>query len=168
MARTVKARSATNVRKDGKRTWIVVADGGHARILESGEPHSGVTVRLDLTSAARLTAGKLAADRLPRTQESKGAARHGIEPRVGLKDRERDIFAARLTSYLAGGVKNFDRVVLVAPMRFLNRIDACLPDNVSKKVAAKFAKDLTWMSDSEVLDHLGAVGTEVRRVRLSA
>ena len=36
--------------KKAERTWIVVADGGHARILESGHRHSGVTVRLDVTS----------------------------------------------------------------------------------------------------------------------
>lgn len=168
MAPRAKARSGATVHKDGKRTWIVVADGGHARILESGEPHSGVTLRLDLTSEARKTAGKLAADRLPRTQESKGAARHGIEPRIGLKDREREIFAARLSSYLAGGIDNFDRLVLVAPMRFLHRIEACLSAAVAKKVSGMSAKDLTWMSDSEVLDHLGAVGAEIRRRRASA
>lgn len=160
---------ATNLRKTNakkvKRTWIVVADGGHARILESDQPHTGVTVRLDLTSGARLTAGKLASDRLPRTQESGSSARHGIEPRVSLKESEKRLFAARLASYLKGGINGFDQLVLVAPTRFLNLVKEALPDNVSRKVSVTRGKDLTWMSDSEVLDHLGPLGGQVRRAR---
>lgn len=154
--------------KTAQRTWIVVADGGHARILESGHPHSGVTVRLDVTSAARQTAGKLAADRLPRTQESKNSARHGIEPRVSLKDYEKRVFAARLADYLKGGINSFDQLVLVAPMRFLNLVRETLPDDVSKKISAARSKDLTWMTDAEVLDHLGPLGGHVRRMREGA
>lgn len=154
--------------KKAQRTWIVVADGGHARILESGYPHSGVTVRFDVTSDARQTAGKLAADRLPRTQESGNSARHGIEPRVSLKDHEKQVFAERLAGYLKGGINNFDQLVLVAPMRFLNLVRDTLPDPVSKKIAATRSKDLTWMSDAEVLSHLGPLGGQVQRVREGA
>jgi protein required for attachment to host cells len=154
--------------KKADRTWIVVADGGHARILESGHRNSGVTVRLDVTSDARRTAGKLAADRLPRTQESSNSARHGIEPRVSLKNHEKQIFAERLADYLRGGINSFDQLVLVAPIRFLNLVRGTLPDNVSKKIAATRGKDLTWMSDAEVLEHLGPLGGQVRRMREGA
>ena len=163
MARATTARR-TAAKKD-QRTWIVVADGGHARVLESGHPYSGITVRLDVMSDARLTAGKLAADRLPRTQESKNSARHAIAPRMSLKDHEKRLFAARLADYLKGGLGNFDQLVLVAPMRFLNLVRETLPDNVSKKISVMRGKDLTWMSDAEVLDHLGPLGGQVRRVR---
>ena len=150
------------------RTWIVVADGGPARILESDYWYSGVTVRFDVTSDARQTAGKLAADRLPRTQESKSSARHGIEPRVSLKNHEKQIFAERLADYLKGGINNFDQLVLVAPMRFLTLVRDTLPDNVSKKISTTRGKDLTWMTDTEVLDHLGLLGDQVRRKREGA
>ena len=165
------ARATTSKKpavKKTQRTWIVVADGGHARILESGIAHSGITVRLDVTSDARLTAGKLAAGRLPRTQESKSSARHAIAPRISLKDHEKRLFAARLTDYLKGGLGNFDQLVLVAPMRFLNSVRDMLPDNVSKKISVMRSKDLTWMSDAEVLDHLGPLGAQVRREREGA
>jgi protein required for attachment to host cells len=163
MAKATMARK--NATKKEQRTWIVVADGGHARVLESGYPHSGITVRLDVTSDARQTAGKLAADRLPRTQESAGSARHGIAPRISLKDHEKRLFAARLADYLKGGLGNFDQLVLVAPMRFLNLVRQTLPDNVAKKISVMRGKDLSWMSDAEVLDHLGPIGEQVRRVR---
>jgi protein required for attachment to host cells len=154
--------------KKAQRTWIVVADGGHARILESAQVHSGVTVRLEVASDARLTQGKLAPDRLPRTQESGSSARHAIAPRLSLKDHEKRLFAARLADYLKGGLGNFDQLVLVAPMRFLNLVREILPDNVSKKISAMRSKDLTWMSDAEVLDHLGPLGGQVRRAREGA
>ena len=147
------------------RTWIVVADGGHARILESDHRHSGVTLRLDLTSDARQKAGTLAPGRLPRTQESASSARHGIEPRLSLKDHEKRLFAARLANYLRGGLGNFDRLVLVAPTRFLNLLRSAVSDSVARKIAATRGKDLTWMSDAEILTHLGRLGGEVRRVR---
>jgi protein required for attachment to host cells len=150
------------------RTWIVVADGGHARVLESGHLHSGVTVRLDVTSGARQTAGKLADDRLPRTQESRTTARHGIEPRLSLKDHEKRLFAARLVDYLKGGLDNFDQLVLVAPLRFLDMVRDALPENVAKKVRTTRSKDLTWMTDAQVLDHLGYAGEQVRRMREGA
>lgn len=166
MAKATASRTAAA--KKAQRTWIVVADGGHARILESGQPHSGVTVRLDLSSDARQTAGKLAADRLPRTQESGNAARHGIEPRLSLKDYEKRVFAVRLAGYLKGGLSNFDRLVLVAPMRFLTVLKGAIPDAVAQKISTTKSKDLTWMTDAEVLDHLGALGGEVRRLRQPA
>jgi protein required for attachment to host cells len=166
MAKATASRTAAA--KKTQRTWIVVADGGHARVLESGQPHSGVTVRLDLSSDARQTAGKLAADRLPRTQESGNAARHGIEPRLSLKDYEKRVFAARLAGYLKGGLSNFDRLVLVAPMRFLNVLREEMPDAVAQKISATRSKDLTWMTDAQVLEHLGTLGRQVRRLRQDA
>lgn len=164
MMAKASAPRRTTAKKE-HRTWIVVADGGHARILESGHRHSGVTVRLDLTSGARQTAGKLAADRLPRMQESANAARHGIEPRLALKDHEKRVFAARLADYLRGGLGNFDQLVIVAPVRFLNLLRNTVSDAVAKKISATRGKDLTWMTDAEVLNHLGSMGGEVRRLR---
>lgn len=166
MAKPTAPRRTTT--KKAQRTWIVVADGAHARILEGGEPHAGVTVRLEAKSAARLTAGKLADTRLPRTQESGSAARHGIEPRLSLKDHEKRLFATRLAAYLKGGAGSFDRLVLVAPTRFLNLLRETLPAPVARKVAATRGKDLTWMTESEVLGHLGTIGRELRRAREGA
>ena len=160
-ARTSQEMSA----KNAPRTWIVVADGGQARILESGYPHSGAVVRLDVTSDARQTAGKLASDRLPRTQESGSSARHGIEPRVGLKDHEKRAFATRLADYLSTEIGNFDELIVVAPMRFLGLLRDAFPDDVSRNISTTRSKDLTWMSDAEVLDHLGPLGAQVRRER---
>jgi protein required for attachment to host cells len=166
MDKATATRSAPS--KKAQRTWIVVADGSHARILESGEPHSGVIVRLEAASAARKNEGRLAADRLPRTQESGSSARHAIEPRLSLKEHEKRVFAARLAGYLRGGLDQFDRLVLVAPARFLNLVREGLPANVARKIAVTRNKDLTWMPESEILEHLGGLGRELRHARQEA
>ena len=163
MAQATMLRQAAE--KRALRTWIVVADSGHARILESGHPLSGVTVRLGVTSDARRTAGKLAAGRLPRTQESGSPARHGIEPRVSLKEHERRVFTTRLADYLKGGLRNFDQLVLIAPTRFLNLLREAISHSVVKKILVVRDKYLTWMTDAQVLDYLGSVGGQVRRAR---
>jgi hypothetical protein len=105
---------------------------------------------------------------LPRTQESGNAARHGIEPRLSLKDNEKRLFAARLAGYLKGGLGKFDRLVLVAPMRFLNVLKEEMPDAVAQKISATRSKDLTWMTDAQVIEHLGTLGRQVRRLRQGA
>jgi protein required for attachment to host cells len=58
--------------------------------------------------------------------------------------------------------------VLVAPLRFLDMVRDALPENVAKKVRTTRSKDLTWMTDAQVLDHLGYAGEQVRRMREGA
>lgn len=148
-----------------KRIWVIVADGGHARILESETAHAGVSVRLDLSSDARLTGGKLAAGRLPRGQESVGSARHGIEPRVSLKQHEKDLFVARLADYLKGGRSRFDQLVVVAPTRINAALRDALPEAVAAKIVMTRNSDMTWMSVPEILGRLGPLGTQIQKSR---
>lgn len=155
-------------RKKNPRTWIVVADGGQARILESETLHSGVAVRLDISSDARLTGGKLAAGRLPRAQESFGSARHGIQPRQSLKDHEKQLFVARLADYLKGGRGRFDQLVIVAPAPVTRTLLASLPESITAKVALTRKVDMTWMTQAEILERLGRLGAQLKRARLGA
>lgn len=151
--------------RKSKRTWVVVADGGQGRILESEATHSGVIVRFEASSGARLTGGKLAADRLPRAQDSAGPTRHGIEPRQSLKQHEKEIFIARLADYLKGGRNNFDQLVLVAPGRMAKALQAALPSSIAAKIIMTRSSDMTWMPVADVLKRLGPIGKEIQRSR---
>ncbi len=157
------AASASN--KKNKRIWVVVAVGGQARVLESEASHAGVSVRLDISSDARQTGGKLAADRLPRAQESANSARHGIEPRVSIKQHEKDLFVARLADYLKGGRTRFDELVIVAPARIAKALKEELPAPVAAKIALTKQADMTWMSNAEILKRLGPVGKQIQKQR---
>lgn len=147
--------TATSKAKSDPRTWIVVADGAHARIIESDGTHPAMTIRLETSAEARATAGKLAADRLPRTQESHGSARHGIAPRLGLKENAKRAFVARLAGYLAGGRGNYDRITLVAPARIARLLTQSLPAAVAGKITSTHRKDMTWMPEAEILKRVG-------------
>jgi protein required for attachment to host cells len=162
MKSTTPAKSG---RGKDKRVWVIVADGGHARILESHTSHAGVSVRLDVDSDARLTGGKLAAGRLPRGQESANSARHGIEPRVSLKQHEKDLFVARLADYLKGGRSRFDQLVVVAPAKIANALKGALPAAVTDRIVMTRHSDMTWMSVAEVLKRLGPLGTQIQKSR---
>lgn len=153
---------------DGKasRTWIVVSDGGHARVLESERPHSGVALIFATDSPARLSQGKLADDRLPRAKESVGAMRHAIAPRLDLKTHEKRLFCQRLARYLAGNIVHFDNLALVAPSGILSLIRQNLPAAASRKLIMVEAKDLTWMPNSEILARLGSLGRQLCKERL--
>ncbi|WP_374651733.1 host attachment protein [Dongia sp.] len=162
MKSVVAAKSA---RGKDKRVWVIVADGGQARILESDTAHAGVSVRLDINSDARQTGGKLAAGRLPRTQESSGSARHGIEPRVSLKQHEKDLFVARLADYLKGSRSRFDQLVIVAPVKINSALKAALPVALAERVVMSRNSDMTWMSVPEVLKRLGPLGAQIQKAR---
>lgn len=151
--------------RKNKRTWVVVADSGRGRILESESPHSGVTIHFNSLSDGRLTGGQLAPDRLPRAHSSAGPMRHGIDPRQTLKKHEEDIFIARLVNYLTGSRGKFDQLVLVAPVRTANALLTALPPSVNSKVVMTRKKDMTWMRTSEVLDRLGPMGKGIQRSR---
>ncbi|WP_374383760.1 host attachment protein [Dongia sp.] len=152
-------------RSKDMRTWIVIADGGHARILESDTLHTGVAVRLEMHSDSRLIGGKLAADRLPRAQESANSARHGIEPRLSLKQHEKDLFVARLADYLKGGRSRFDQLVIVAPSRIGKSLVQLLPPPVAAKIALCRNSDMTWMGVAEILTRLGPIGKQLQKSR---
>ena len=159
------ATMAKSGRGKDKRVWVVVADGGQARILESDSAHAGVSVRLDISSDARLTGGKLAAGRLPRAQESANSARHGIEPRVSLKQHEKDLFVTRLADYLKGGRTRFDQLAIVAPAKVAAALKAALPAAIGDRVVLTRNTDMTWMSVPEILKRLGPLGTQIQKTR---
>ncbi len=166
MAKPVTEPLLKAVKARNPRTWIVVADGAHARILESDQPHSGVILALEADSPARQQASRLVSDRLPRGQESATSARHAIVPRMNPKKHETELFLARLATYLKGNTGRFDQLVLVAPSRVIGFLKSALPVAVTRKIGATHAKDLTWMPVAEVLERLGQIGRQVRRTRV--
>nr|WP_298684356.1 host attachment protein [uncultured Dongia sp.] len=152
--------------KRNPRVWVVVADGAQARILESEAAHAGVTVRLDLSSDARLTGGKLAAGPLPRGQRSASSARYGIEPRQSLKQHEKALFVRRVADLLTGGRSRYDQLILVAPARVVAALREALPAAVDAKIVLTRNSDMTWMSVPDILKRLGPIGAHIQKSRI--
>lgn len=138
-------------------TWILIADGARAHILENDGPGKGLAPAPVPPQETHLDADReVYADRPGRAQESVGGARHAVERRVDWHRFEKAQFAGRLAELLdaAAGAKRFDRLVLVAPPRTLGDLRAALAPATRAKVDGEIDKDLTHLPDHELPAHL--------------
>lgn len=129
-----------------KRTWILVADGAHGRILFTEGWDRGLTIvsAHESVAATKLTR-ELGADRPGRVQESANTARHAMEPRVDWQRHEKHLFAKEMAKALNKGAHDnaYDRLVLVATPAILGELRAALDKTARKLVSAELDKDLT-------------------------
>lgn len=152
--------------KNHDRIWLVVADSCHARILEGDREHSGVALVLEAAAPRMSAATRTRAHPMHRGKDSR--ERHVIAPLRSLKTHEMQVFFSRLADYLAGNAGRYDSLVLVAPARALQQITRSFPKPLLDKVIEARKEDLTWMSAAEILEHLGILGKEMRRLRRPA
>jgi protein required for attachment to host cells len=139
------------------RTWILIADGARARILENDGPGRGLQpVQGGDFRGEHAPTRDIVSDRPGREFQSMGAARSAIEshsdPHRELKRR----FAERLADVLSRGLeqKAYERLVVVAAPVTLGDLRAALPGGVQAKVVGELAKDLTKVPDAQVAEHL--------------
>jgi len=141
-------------------TWVLVADGQRARILQNDGPGKGLApVPPGEIGHANPPTREQGADRPGRTQESVGGARHAMEPRADWHRAEKARFAAELAGRLERAARDdaFERLILIAPPQPLGDLRKALPESVRARVAAEIDKDLTHAADAEVARHLAAV-----------
>ena len=133
-------------------TWIVAADESRARILQVTGPRQHLIEIEDMVNpAGRAQDRELQTDAEPRfngTQggppsdaERQGAVEHSV--RVFARDIGRHLDKARIA-------QRFDRLVLVAPPKFLGALRKELHKEVEKLVADELPKDLSWFSAREI------------------
>jgi protein required for attachment to host cells len=142
------------------RTWVLVADGSRARVLENLGPGKGLHQVPATDEAWQLPANRdILADRPGRSHESHGNARHAIEPR---SDPHRDLkraFAVHLIGELEQrhAAHHFDRLVLVAPPEMLGNLRAGMPKKLAAIVSGELNQDLTHVATNEIGSHLAKV-----------
>lgn len=135
------------------KTWILVADEGRARVFEA-EHADGMLQEIHafVHAQARQHGRDIASERLPRTQESMGSARHAIEPHTDLETIEAQRFAHELAEFLdqARKQQRFGRLLLLAAPRFLGTLRGILPEQVIKLVGGSIDKDVTHERAEEI------------------
>jgi protein required for attachment to host cells len=139
------------------RTWIVIADGAHARVLE----HSDDSPKLEAVESMAFDVDlpptrEIVSDRPGRTFDSKGNARHA---KAGRSDPHRELkrgFAKKLAGALQESLakKRYEHLVLVAPPTTLGDLREALTKGVRVLVAAEVAQDLVKTPKSQLLRHL--------------
>lgn len=142
-----------------KATWIVVTDGGHARIAVS--EGTGPKLRIAPTYVkemdADVPAGRdIVTDKPGRTFDSAGTGRHAMAPPSDPREQAKQEFIRSVAQCLedAAGQGKFQRLILVAPPRALGELRSCLSSGLQSKVAHEVAKDLNRLSPAELGEHL--------------
>lgn len=140
-----------------QKTWYVIADGGRARFVERHEDNGAFdTVREIVSPDLHRSSHELGTERPGRTHESADAARHAIQPRTDPHTKEKHAFAAHIGGELnrASGRGEFQRLVLIAPVRVLLDVKKALDDAARRKVVGQLQKDLTRVPDGDLTEHL--------------
>lgn len=142
------------------KTWVVVADGARARILENLGPGKGLH---ELTGQALEVivppSREIASDRPGRGLDSAGAGRHAMTPRVDPHDQVEKEFTGALATRLndARPRSDFDRLILIAAPRALGQLRGALSPHTAKLVSAEINKDLTRATVDDIAAHLADV-----------
>jgi len=138
-------------------TWILIADGARARILQNDGPGKGLhEVEGLVFHGDHAATHELMSDREGRSHSSVGPGRSAIEAHSDPHRELKKKFAHQLAETLSRGLqqKAYDRLVIVAAPSALGDLRAALPAQVRAKLTGEVAKDLTKTPDSELADHL--------------
>ena len=137
-------------------TWVVVADGTRARLFNRHKNRTLEEFDVLLSPEHRLHEGDLVSDRDGRWSDATGAGRHAMGNKNTAKNHEMTIFAKRLASRLEQGRCNgrLERLVLVAPPRFLGQLRAQLSGPAAGLVALTIDKELTTLTADKLAQHL--------------
>jgi len=141
-------------------TWILIADGAHARVFANRGPGKGIeAVQGGVINGDHRPDHELVRDSAGRTFESVGDTRHAITPKTDPHRELKRDFAKHLADMLDRSYadKAFDRLVLVAPPTALGDLRAALTAQVKPHVYAELDKDLVKTPTAELPQHLGAV-----------
>lgn len=135
------------------RTWILIADGGRAKVVEKVGRQRGFRNVDGMAFSARLPKSReILADKPGRAFDSVGAGCHAKENTVDPHRELKRKFAMRLGSALRKQLlaDRFDRLVLVAPPPFLGDLRKELPKDVRAKVDGEVTADLTKTPKGEL------------------
>lgn len=131
------------MREPHRKTWIVVADGGQARIFLNTHRDEGMT-ELPLVSG----------DDPHVKGQTPGHVHHTPEFKPTQEMRDEGNFLNLLADSIQSGVasKACDQVVIVAPATALGHLRKALNSNTSKHVVAEIVHDYTNQTKDFIYD----------------
>lgn len=143
-----------------KITWILIADGAQARVLENDGPGKGLTPVKGLKfSQEPLKNQEIVTDRPGRSFSSVGNGRSSYEPDVSPVDQREAGFVSSVVEELELRRRDgaFDRLIIAADPTSLGTIRNALPKALQDMVVAELAKDLTNIPTAKLASHFDEI-----------
>jgi protein required for attachment to host cells len=143
-----------------ERTWIVLADGAHAKVYQYSEEKPKFETVKDLSLEINLPrTHDIVSDRAGRSFESQGRTRHA---KSGRSDPHRELkrnLARKVADALKSSLtdKRYDKLVLVAPPVTLGDLRDALAKRVQARVIGEVAQDLIKVPVARLPPHLVGV-----------
>ncbi|SFV30351.1 Protein required for attachment to host cells [Devosia crocina] len=141
-------------------TWILIADGTQARVLEHNGPGKGLAAVKGLEwSIAPLQSQDIDTDRPGRSHSSVGPGRSAITPKTDPAEHREAEFVRSVAAELDRKAKEgaFDRIVIAAAPIALGHFRKNLSDHVKKAILAELDKDLTNLPTQNIDKHLDGI-----------
>ncbi len=143
-----------------RTTWILIADGAHARVLETvGIGHKLVPVERMAFEVELPPSRDLGTERPTRTHDAMGDGRHAVDAKTDPHRSLKRNFARSVAQKLDAELSNnaFDRLVVIAPPVTLGDLRQSFSKAVSHRVMAEVGKDLVKHPNDKVRSHLDGV-----------
>ncbi len=137
------------------QTWIVVADGAKARVMEYYGPDEPLVVVPDGEfSHPDLPSREIASDNRGQGYTGKGISQAGSkEFSSDPHEFEEARFIAQVSEFLNAHVTDFDQLVVAAAPKALGTLRKKVSSDVQKKISAEFDKDLAGFSLEDMRVH---------------
>lgn len=143
-----------------KQTWVLVADGGQARILTTPRvAGDGKYVQLAAYDNSEALKQPPSTDRPGRTFESADGTPHAVAEYSELSKQPKLEFADQLAGIVNQGALNdeYARLLLVAPPTIMGRLREALSDQARDRLIGSLDKDLTHVGLNDLPKHLEGV-----------
>lgn len=141
-------------------TWILIADGTQARVLENTGPGKGLRQVEGLDFAIDpLMAQEIVTDKPGRSHSSVGHGRSAIQPKTDPVEHRETVFVKSLAQMLERKRQEgeYDRLVIAAAPIALGEIRKAMTPAVKKTILAELDKDLTNLPTPQLDRHLESI-----------
>lgn len=141
-------------------TWILIADGTQARVLEHNGPGKGLSGVNGLDwSIEPLQSQDIDTDKPGRGHSSGGSARSSMEAKTDPAQHREAEFVRSVAAVLDKKAQEgaFDRLVVAAAPIALGNLRKVMSPHVKKTIVAELDKDLTNLPTPSIDKHLDGI-----------
>jgi protein required for attachment to host cells len=133
--------------------WVVVANQAEACIYGAKRRGEALTL-IDkfVHRAGKAHFRELVSDTPGRVHDRQGAARHSMEPDVGVQQESIRRFARKIVNYLEAAAEQgtYDRLILICAPAFLGVIRKYVEPHLAKHVVLEIPKDMVGRTVDQV------------------